>query len=147
MAEQTYKISQVNKHVFEFPSVGKKHLVKQVSLDEIEPGIYNMALGTVLDNGTVNFQDSSNNGDVVKVFSTAISCISIFVSGFPDRFIFFRGNTEQKTRVYNEILRRHYNEFSKKFNIFGMSIKDGRTTIQKFDVSGNYSGFYLSVRI
>jgi hypothetical protein len=70
----------------------------------------------------------------------------VFTSDFPDKVVFFKGNTEQKTKVYNEILRRHYDEFSMDFNIFGMYIMDGYTTVQKFDSSKNYSGFFLRVR-
>jgi len=50
--------------------------------------------------------------------------------------------------VYNEILRRHYDEFSTDLNIFGMSIKEGYTTVQKFDSRKIYlGGFYLSIKI
>ena len=49
MEGQNYNISQVNKYTFEFQSIGKKRLLKQVSFDEIEYGVYNMALGTVLE--------------------------------------------------------------------------------------------------
>jgi uncharacterized protein DUF6934 len=148
MEEQAYNISQISKYIFEFPSIGKKRLLKQVVFSKMEYSpAYNLSLGTVLENGTVNFLDSSNNGDVVKVFSTIINCVKIFSGDFPDRLIFFKGNTEQKTRVYNEILRRHYDEFSIDFNIFGMSMEDGYTTVQKFDKRKNYSeGFYLSVK-
>ena len=150
MEDQAYNISRVSRYVFKFPSIGKKQLLKQVSFSGMKynPDVYNLALGTVLENGTVNFQDNSNNGDLVKVFSTVIKCIKIFTDDFPGKIIFFKGNTVQKTRVYNEIIRRHYDEFSVYFNIFGVNADGSAYTIDKFDCSKNYSGgFYLKVKI
>ena len=148
MEEEVYHISQVSKYVFEFPSIGKKHLLKQVVFSKMSynHNNYNLSLGTILENGTVNFLDSSNNGDVVKVFATVIKCVKTFASDFHDSVIFFKGNTEQKNRVYNEILRRHYDEFSVDFNIFGVSNIDGNSTVSKFNRKKYYSGFYLSVK-
>ncbi len=83
---------------------------------------------------------------MVKVFSTVIMCVKNFASDFPDNEIFFRGNTEQKNKVYSEILRRHYEEFSIDFNIFGISVTGGNSSVEKFDVEKSYSGFYLSVK-
>ncbi len=149
MENETYNILRADKCIFEFQSTGIRSLLKQVEFREIEYsyGAYNMSLGTVLEDGSVNFSDSTNNGDVVKVLSTAIYCAKIFANEFPERVIFFRGNTEQKNRVYNEILRRYYDDFSMNFNIFGMNIKEGRTFVQKFNKRKDYSGFYLSVKI
>jgi len=148
MDDEVYNISQVSKYIFEFPSIGKKHLLKQVVFSKMNynHNDYNLSLGTVLENGTVNFLDSSNNGDVVKIFMTVIKCVRTFASTFPDSVIFFKGNTEQKNRVYNEILRRHYDEFSVDFNIFGVSNIDGKSTVSKFNRKVDYSSFYLSLK-
>ena len=148
MENESYKISRIGTFIFEFTSVGTKPLLKRISFDEIEhgTGIYNLALGTVLENGSVNFRDSTNNGDVVKIFSTIVRCIKIFASSLPGSIIFFSGNTDQKTRVYNAILRRYCDEFSITFNIFGVSTIDGNTFVRKFEKSESYSGFYLILK-
>lgn len=148
MESQTYNISKVTRYTFEFRSIGKERLLKQVVFTNMESNanVYNLSLGTVMRGGSVDFRDSSNNGDMVKVFSTIVKCIRMFTSDFPHAVIFFQGNTEQKTRVYNEILRRHYEEFSLNFNIFGVRVTDGNTTVQKFDKRRNYSGFYLTMK-
>jgi len=148
MEEQAYSILPVSEFVFEFMSKGKKLLLKQVRFSKLKfsPKTYNLSLGTVSEDGSVNFLDNSNNGDVVKIFMTVISCVKLFTMEFPEREIYFQGNTEQKNRVYNEILRRHYDEFSLDFNIFGLSNMDGNNTVHEFDRSENYSGFYLRLK-
>jgi len=85
MENETYNISQASKYIFEFPSIGRKHLLKQVVFSKMRysPNIYNLSLGTILKDGEVNFQDSSNNGDVVKVFITVVKCVKIFAADFP----------------------------------------------------------------
>ena len=149
MEEQPYNVTHISNYIFEFPSIGKKHLVKQVRFSKMKysPYTYNLSLGTVLEDGTVNFLDSSNNGDVVKVFITVIRCVKVFTREFPDSVIFFIGDTEQKNKVYNEILRRNYDEFSAEFNIFGVRNINGKTAVGKFEGSKNYSGFYLMAKI
>ena len=149
MEDEAYNISQVSKYIFEFPSIGRKHLLKQVRFSKMKhsPNLYNLSLGTVLENGEVDFLDSSNNGDVTKVFITVVKCVKVFASAFPDSIIFFKGDTEQKNRVYHEILSRHYDEFSVDFNIFGISDISGKNAVGKFSRNKNYSGFYLSVKI
>jgi hypothetical protein len=148
MEDEAYNISQVSKYIFEFPSIGKKHLLKQVVFSKMNNSHndYNLSLGTVLENGAVNFLDSSNNGDVIKVFITVIKCVKTFASAVPDSVIFFKGNTEQKNRVYNEILRRHYDEFSVDFNIFGVNNIDGKSSVSKFNRKKDYSSFYLKAK-
>jgi len=142
-----YKISQIDEYVFEFRSIGRKKLLKQVEFTLINSNqnIYNLSLGTVLENGEVDYEDSSNNGNIVTVFATIIVCIKAFNKIFPKRVIYFRGNTAQKSRGYNEILRRHYYEFSKDFHIFWVRVIDN--FMEKFDVLENYSGFYLANKI
>ena len=99
-----------------------------------------------MEDGTIYYLDSSNNGDMVKIFSAIIKCIKIFTNDFPDRIIYFTGNTEQKTRVYNEIIRRHYSEFSVVFGIFGEVNIEGETKVQKFDPNIDYAAFYLKLK-
>ena len=91
MENETYNILRVNGYIFEFESVGIRRIEKQVSFDEIRYQTYNLSLGTVLEDGTVDFHGSDNNGDTIKFFATTIECIKRFTKTFPERLIFFRG--------------------------------------------------------
>jgi hypothetical protein len=143
MESQVYKISAVNKFAFVFLSTGKKDLIKLVLFDEIEDHVYNVALSTVLENGSVSYDDKINNGDTVKVLATVVECIRFFAESHPDETIFFMGDTPQKNRIYHEILSRHYDEFITEFSIFGVTINEQRTDVEKFKREKNFSGFYL----
>ncbi len=80
---------------------------------------------------------------MVKVFTTVVQCVKNFAEKHPDDIIYFQGDTEQKTRIYNEILSRYYDEFSSEFGIFGIAIRDGRIDVRKFTLRKKFSGFYL----
>jgi uncharacterized protein DUF6934 len=149
MKERVYSISQVDEHIFEFVSNGKRPLLKRVILTETEhnSNIYNMALGTVLKSGVVDYTDESNNGDIVELLSTVVCCVKIFTENFPGKTVFFKGNTTQKIRVYYEILRRNIDQFSIDFNIFGMDIIDGHTVVTGFDADKKYSGFFVKRKL
>ena len=92
MEQQAYSVLPVSEFVFELMSKGKKPLLKQVRFSKLKfsPKTYNLSLGTVLENGTVNFLDNSNNGDVVKVIMTDISCVKLFTMEFPEREVCFQ---------------------------------------------------------
>lgn len=104
---------------------------------------YNLALGTIKENGKVDYSEITNSGDLVRLFSTIINCIELFLEKHPEQNIFFTGDTEQKTKVYQEILRRHYHSFSEKYHIFGIIEDEYTATIELFDSSKKYSGFII----
>ncbi len=145
MENHTYSVLQIDTHIFEFLSAGKKPIIKRILFTEMDtPGFYNLALGSIIRNGIIDYRDESNNGDIIRIFSTIVICIKIFTERFPECIIFFKGNTEQKTRVYNEILRKYYIDFLTEFAIFGVSITDENiTTAEEFSVSKTYSGFLV----
>ena len=146
MNDDSYNISEAGNDSYEFISIGKKELLKRVIFSKMDypDNTYNLALATVVNKNSLDFEDKSNNGDIVKVFSTIIVCVSIYTDKYPDRIIFFKGNTNQKTKIYNEILKKHFKEFSKIFNIFGMIIDDDEQSVaEEFKLSKNYSGFFI----
>jgi len=55
MEGSPYKIAQTSKYKFKFTSIGKINLLKYVSFNELEDVVNNVALGTVVHSGYVNF--------------------------------------------------------------------------------------------
>ncbi len=64
--------------VFKFVSEGRYgNLTKIVSFDEIEEreNVFNLALGTVLSDGTIDFVKTTNNGDRNKILVTVVGIV------------------------------------------------------------------------
>ena len=108
---------------------------------------YNMALGTISENGKVDYSEITNSGDLLHLFSTIAYCAKIFFEKNADKNIFFTGDTEQKTKVYQEILRRHFQEFSEKFHIFGILENEYNITLEPFAADHKYSGFLIKNKL
>jgi len=67
----------------------------------------------------------------------------MFLAEFPECIAFFTGDTPQKTRVYNEVLRRNFAEFSMKYRIFGEYLEGATTETEAFKIDREYTGFYI----
>ncbi len=68
---------------FEFESKGKQVLKKRVHLDLVEPTeqLYNVSLGTLCEDGTIDWETESRNGDIESVLQT-VAYIGLLYSYF-----------------------------------------------------------------
>lgn len=130
---------------FRFTSTGPKGQIKKlVQFKKISPNIYNLAFGNENEDGTIDDEDESNNGDIVRVLATVASTVYIFTEFYPDMGVFFSGSTDQRTKVYKYALARNYLELRKSFFIEGIRIlKDGSYIRCPFNTSETYDGFYV----
>jgi len=114
-----YKINSITATQYEFDSVGSKGTIKKgVEISPLQiPGYYNFGLGDVNQDGSIDDEAETNNGDLLRVFSTIIEIMYDFLRNHPLSTIYFAGSTQQRTDVYNIILRRNYIEFCKLFDI------------------------------
>src|SRR5262245_19053590 len=86
---------------FEFLSVGKYIICKRgmfVSTDN--ESVYNLVFGDAVGSEGIEDYSISNNGDRDKILVTLINIIDRYTSRFPERWIYFKGNTEAKSRLY-----------------------------------------------
>ena len=83
-----------NFQVYEFESTGKKSIRKRVRFDLIDGDerVYNLALCTILPDGSEDCETASRNGDMEMVLETAVHIAIIYTNRFPDRKVFFRGS-------------------------------------------------------
>jgi hypothetical protein len=81
------------------------------------PGIYNIGFGDVLPDGSIDDESKSNNGDMLKVLITVIHVIKDFLNKYPKRKVFFTGNTQSRTALYNRILKMYHGEFGTAYAI------------------------------
>jgi hypothetical protein len=106
-----------------FYSLGKNRIIKVVEFTP-EPGnIYNLGFGDLLPTGEVHDEIVSDNGDIIRVFSTIIRIVKDFLDRNPQAMVSFTGSTFSRTALYSRILRRYYYEFTEQFCITGFILE------------------------
>lgn len=109
----------MRQEVFFFTSDGKRKITKVVEFEEIYDGIWNMALGDIVD-GNLNYKHLSNNGDAFKVIATVLHIIKLFMAKFPKRVIFIIGSDARRTNLYNWLFKKQYEAIQEEFELNGM---------------------------
>jgi hypothetical protein len=107
-------------NVFDFLSFGKNGIIpKRVAFTKTEgDNIYNLAFGDVDGNGEINDYSVSDNGDRNKILATVAKIVEDYTRKFPDRWIIFRGSTDERTRLYRMGIGLNFEELSAKFVIY-----------------------------
>ncbi|HVU83226.1 MAG TPA: hypothetical protein VHC50_00205 [Puia sp.] len=59
-----------------------------------------------------------DNGDRNKVLATVAAIVEAYTKRFPDRWIFFKGSTEERTRLYRMAIGFHLDELSSLYEIW-----------------------------
>ncbi|MDR6809504.1 hypothetical protein J2Y45_006639 [Dyadobacter sp. BE34] len=93
---------------------------KAIELVKIDENTYNLALGDLGDDGSLNDSVVSNNGDMHKVLATVSQIIVTFFGMYRDRRIYFTGSSPSRTRLYRLILSREQANWSEIFEIKGI---------------------------
>lgn len=128
--------------VFLFNSVGPKGtILKIVRFDEMEAGYYNTALGDIKDDGTIDFENPSNNNDILTVLNTVASIIEDFSIAHPGQDIFIKGSDDQRSTAYQWRLKRALESLKLKFEIWGL-IKEPDDW-EPFEENGKYLAFLV----
>jgi hypothetical protein len=126
MKHPFYFYKSTDPHRYTFTSLGRRPILKAVEFAPTSiKGLYNMAFGDVMLDGTLNDTVKSNNGDIIKVLSTVVRVAVDFMTTFPDRRIIFAGSTSDRTRLYGRILKKYYTEFHNSFTISALK-KEGK---------------------
>jgi hypothetical protein len=106
--------------IFDFISTGKNgYINKRVAFTPTEmSGVYNLAFGDLDEYGDINDYSVSNNGDRNKVLATVVDIVKLYTEKFPERWIFFRGSSEERTRLYRMAVTFNLEELSATFSIY-----------------------------
>ncbi len=125
--------------VFEFKSNGKDGITRKAVkyTATANPVIYNLSFGDVIGinrDGILLVDDTAVSGDRDMVLNTVAGTIIEFTARNPDIYVIFRGSTASRTRLYRRAMTIHYEEISKRFNIFGViKMEDGTLERTRFD--------------
>lgn len=106
--------------VFEFVSVGKYgSIAKRIAFIPTElPEVYNLAFGDINEEGEIDDYTISDNGDRNKILATLAKVIELYTNKYPERWIYFRGSTKERTRLYRMAVSLNLEELSEKFEIY-----------------------------
>lgn len=106
--------------VFEFMSVGRNGTIpKRVAFMPTDlPGVYNLAFGDIKQDGQLDDQSITDNGDRNKISATIAKVIDIYTERYPDRWIYFSGSTNDRTRLYRMAVSLNLDELLTRFDIY-----------------------------
>jgi hypothetical protein len=106
--------------VIDFMSEGKKgYIPKRIVFSATEwEGVYNLAFGDINENGEIDDYCISDNGDRNKILATIADVVKAYTEKYPDRLIFFRGSTNERTRLYRMAVGLNLKELSRQFEIY-----------------------------
>jgi hypothetical protein len=118
--------------IFDFVSEGKNGRIdKRIEFMPTEiPGIINLAFGDINSDGEINDYSISDNGDRNKILSTVAFATEVYLNKYPNRAIYFRGSTEERTRLYRMAIGINFEELRLKFDIYSEQ-SDGFAPFQK----------------
>lgn len=141
--EQYAYLANVSRLRFEFTSIGPKGAIKkQVRFRARDSGdlIFNLGFGDLneetdeLDDFTI-----SNNGDKDKVLATVAAAVIDFTCYFPQAFVYAKGSTQVRTRLYRMAIFKNLKEIEVILYVYGL--KENSWT--KFEPYCNYEAFMV----
>ena len=106
--------------IFDFISTGPEgNIPKRIEFMPTEiSGIINLAFGDIDENGEIDDYSISDNGDRNKILATVAYTVDIYLNKYPDRWIYFKGSTQERTRLYRMAVGLNLEELSLKFEIY-----------------------------
>jgi hypothetical protein len=135
--------SDENRLIFRFQSISSIKTIQKVILFiplKSNPDVYNLALCDVDELGELRDDVKSNNDDLERVMATVILTIETFLETNPTKKVFFKGNTQSKTRLYQITINHIFETISHKFYIEGVKVN----LIEPFIKNKNYEAFIIS---
>lgn len=136
--------------VFRFVNEGRYgRLTKIVRFDKLKRrnNTFNLALGTVLNDGKVDFTSITNNGDRNKILATVAKIVYMVIQKYPDMDVYVTGSDSRRTLLYQRAIIYAYDELIDTFNIYGVLTNDEMIDYEPFDRSKNYLGFLIEKKI
>jgi hypothetical protein len=107
--------------IFECASIGDKgHILKRIEFTPTEfPDIINLAFGDIEEDGQIDDRCISDNGDRNKILATIAFAVDVYLGRYPDKWIYFQGSTDQRTRLYRMAIGLNLDELLTRFEIYG----------------------------
>lgn len=128
---------------YEFYSEGPKGKIKKVvrfSKIEVDPIVYNLGFGDEkLETGEINDSVITNNEDRDTVLATVANTIIDFSNYHNNPYIYAKGSTLTRTRLYQIGISKLWEEINKDFDLYGLKEENW----QEFKKNVNYKAFLV----
>ena len=82
------------------------------------PNFINLAFGNIDKNGEIDDHSISNNGDRNKILATVAFAVELYVNKYPKKWVYFKGSTHERTRLYRMAVGLNLEELTVKFKIY-----------------------------
>jgi hypothetical protein len=130
---------------YEFMSIGPKGAIsKIVKFTVRQDGAgFNLALGNLKDDGNIDDLARDDNKDRNKILATVVAVLKVFFDKYPDKWVFFRGSTPERTRLYRMAITLNLEELSTEFEIVGALTEKSTYNEGTFQKGINYFGFFV----
>jgi hypothetical protein len=130
-----------SRKIFQFVSEGPKGAVKKLIQfqNTDEPNLYNLAFGDKLSDTEIDDLAITNNGDSEKVLSTVITALYAFFDQYPSAFVYAKGSTKARTRLYRMGIVKFYDEVIRDFYLYGQI----KNEFHVFEIGPDYNGFLV----
>lgn len=129
--------------MFWFTSTGRASIVKAILFRSTsEPNIYEMLLGDLNPDGSIDVEMRSNNDDTENVLSTAAKSIVFFLSDHPEAKVVIEASTDSRMRLYQANVRKEMEVLGEYLEVFGF---DG-DNLEIFRSGRKYKKFIVSLR-
>jgi hypothetical protein len=127
--------------IIDFISIGKKgHIIKRIEFSPTAiPEYFNLAFGDIDSNGEIDDFSISNNGDRNKILATVAFAIDIYLTKYPEKWVYIKGSTRERTRLYRMAIGLNFNELTTKFEIYA----EQGNTIVPFHKNMEIKGFLI----
>ena len=128
---------------YDFVSIGETTINKTIIYQRTSiDNFYSLSMGDLLEDGTLDFETRSNNGDRDTILATIIQTLQQFLQKYPESFVGFTGSSPARTRTYQILINRELHEISKKFVVEGLDSNG----LEEFMSNKNYEGFVISLK-
>lgn len=128
---------------YQFESVSEQRIIaKIVQFTPFADNalLYNLGLGDVLPDGTLDDSTVTNNRDMNRVMATVFRTIVVFFEHYPSKLVYFQGSDKGgvRTRLYRVLIARELDKAVELFTIYGRCAND---SIEEFVPNREYIGF------
>ncbi|MBO9566570.1 MAG: hypothetical protein J7621_27600 [Niastella sp.] len=130
---------------------------------------YNFGFGTLKEDGTVQDDDISDNGDTYKVFNTVLSTVPDFLHNYPGAMIMVEGsdssvayeeacrpkckkkciapackNAHRRINIYKNFVNKHFGQLSKEYVFWGgLKDTDSQIVIENYTIPNKYDAVFF----
>jgi len=129
--------------MFWFTSTGKESIIKVILFKLTEEfDVYEIALGDLNSDGSIDLDARSDNGDTEEVLSTVAKAVLFFLSDHIEAQVVIEASSDSRARLYQTAIKKEMTDLGNYLVIYGF--ENENPEILRSDK--NYKKFVISLR-